>query len=271
MERATFGQFCGIALEELGEALEPIAPGRFELNRLEAEPRLAGIDRFFNTVVVVELRLLTGGASARFDLVIPYAALEPVRAKLARCFEGEKFGNDPFWAEGLRTHLLNATVRLSVEASSPRLTLSEIAAWRPGCRILLRGPVDAKIGGIAFAHGRSGQCGGFQTFEVTHLAIDAEKRPATETLERSIETADAEPAAKLDLAALGEVRLRVSAVIGSVDMPVADILRIGRGAVIELDSRVGEQVDVMVNDRAVAKGRIVIVEDRIAVAVEELL
>jgi flagellar motor switch protein FliM len=270
LERAAFGEFCGVALDELGKALEPIAPGRFELDRLEAEPRLAAIDRFFNSVVVVELRLLSGGASARFDLVIPYAALEPVRAKLARNFEGEKFGSDPFWAEGLRAHLLNATVRLSV-AASPRLRLAEIAAWRPGCRILLRGPIRAEVGGITVAHGRCGQNGGFQTFEVTHLAIGAEKETVTEALERSIETADTEPAAKLDLAALGEVRLRVSAVIGSADMSVADILRIGRGAVIELDSRVGEQVDVMVNDRAVAKGRIVIVEDRIAVAVEELL
>jgi flagellar motor switch protein FliM len=271
LERAAFGQFCGVALDELGNAFEPIAPGRFELDRLEAEPRLAGIDRFFNTVVVVELRLFTGGASARFDLVIPYAALEPVRAKLARSFEGEKFGSDPFWAEGLRAHLLKATVRLSVVAASPRLTLAEVAAWRPGCRNLLREPIRAKVGGITVAYGRSDQNGGFKTFEVTHLAIGAEEEPVTEALERSIETADAEPSAKLDLAALGGVRLRVSAVIGSVDMPVANILRIGRGAVIELDSRVGEQVDVMVNDRAVAKGRIVIVEDRIAVAVEELL
>ena len=82
---------------------------------------------------------------------------------------------------------------------------------------------------------------------------------------------DAEPATKLNLAALGDVKLRVSAVVGSVDMPIADILRIGRGAVLELDRRISEQVDVMVNDRVVAKGRIVIVEDRIAVAVEELL
>jgi flagellar motor switch protein FliN len=67
------------------------------------------------------------------------------------------------------------------------------------------------------------------------------------------------------------VRLRVSTVIGSVDMPIADILRIGRGAVLVLDRQVGEQVDVLVNDRVVAKGQIVIVEDRIAVAVEELL
>ena len=76
---------------------------------------------------------------------------------------------------------------------------------------------------------------------------------------------------KLDLAALGEVRMRISVVLGGIDMSISDLLRIGRGAVLELDRRVDEQVDILVNDRPVAKGQIVIVEDRIAVAVEELL
>ena len=76
---------------------------------------------------------------------------------------------------------------------------------------------------------------------------------------------------KLDFAALGEVRMRISVVLGGVDMSVSDLLRIGRGAVLELDRRIGEQVDILVNDRPVAKGQIVIVENRIAVSVEELL
>ena len=271
LEQAAFSQFCEVVLEELATALEPIAPGRFELDRLVAEPRFATIDRLFNTVVVVEFGLLTGGASARFDLLIPNAALEPVRARLARFFMGEKFGNDPFWADGMREHLLKTNVRLSAVVANTRLTLAEVAAWRPGCRVQLRGPIHAEIGGVVFVHGRLGQHGGFQTFEVTHFAIGPEDETVTETSDQSAESTDAEPATKLDLAALGDVKLRVSAVVGSVDMPIADILRIGRGAVLELDRRISEQVDVMVNDRVVAKGRIVIVEDRIAVAVEELL
>lgn len=65
--------------------------------------------------------------------------------------------------------------------------------------------------------------------------------------------------------------MRISVVLGGIDMSISDLLRIGRGAVLELDRRVDEQVDILVNDRPVAKGQIVIVEDRIAVAVEELL
>jgi flagellar motor switch protein FliM len=271
LEQALFGQFCESALDELQAALEPIAPGRFELDRVVAEPRYATIDRPANAVVAVRFRLLTGGASAHFDLVIPNAALEPVRARLSHFFDGEKFGNDPFWADGMRRHLLQANVRLSVVAAKTLMTLAEVAAWRPGAEVPLRGPIHADIGGMTFAHGRPGQRGGFRTFEVTHLALGAKEMPVTHTLDQPKEPATAEPAPKLDLAALGDVRLRVSAVVGSVDLPIADILRIGRGAIVELDRRIGEQIDVLVNDRLVAKGQIVIVEDRIAVVIEELL
>ncbi|MEH3117582.1 MAG: flagellar motor switch protein FliN [Methylorubrum populi] len=50
-------------------------------------------------------------------------------------------------------------------------------------------------------------------------------------------------------------------VLGSASMPVADLMKLGRGAVVPLDHRVGEPVDVMVNGRVIARGEIVIVEE----------
>jgi flagellar motor switch protein FliN/FliY len=53
----------------------------------------------------------------------------------------------------------------------------------------------------------------------------------------------------------------VQVVLGSATMPVANLLKLGRGAVIPLDHRVGEPVDVVVNGRLVARGEVVVVED----------
>jgi len=53
----------------------------------------------------------------------------------------------------------------------------------------------------------------------------------------------------------------VQVVLGSATMPVANLMKLGRGAVVPLDHRVGEPVDVMVNGRVVARGEIVIVEE----------
>jgi flagellar motor switch protein FliN/FliY len=81
---------------------------------------------------------------------------------------------------------------------------------------------------------------------------------------------DAEPSPSAEEARLGEARnldsilripVLVQVVLGSASMPVADLMKLGRGAVVPLDHRVGEPVDVMVNGRVVARGEIVIVEE----------
>jgi flagellar motor switch protein FliN len=57
------------------------------------------------------------------------------------------------------------------------------------------------------------------------------------------------------------IPVTVQVVLGSASMPVSNLLKLGRGAVIPLDHRVGEPVDVMVNGRVVARGEVVVVED----------
>lgn len=57
------------------------------------------------------------------------------------------------------------------------------------------------------------------------------------------------------------IPVNLQVVLGSATMPVASVLKLGRGAVVALDHRVGEPVDVVVNGRTVARGEIVVVED----------
>lgn len=57
------------------------------------------------------------------------------------------------------------------------------------------------------------------------------------------------------------IPVTVQVVLGSATMPVANLLKLGRGAVVPLDHRVGEPVDVVVNGRIVARGEVVVVED----------
>jgi flagellar motor switch protein FliN/FliY len=66
----------------------------------------------------------------------------------------------------------------------------------------------------------------------------------------------------------------VQVVLGSASMPVANLMKLGRGAVIPLDHRVGEPVDVVVNNRVVARGEVVVVEDdnsRFGVSLTEIV
>ncbi|HMB75195.1 MAG TPA: flagellar motor switch protein FliN [Kiloniellaceae bacterium] len=74
-----------------------------------------------------------------------------------------------------------------------------------------------------------------------------------------------------DLKAVYDIPVQVSAVLGKAKMPVSELLQLGRGAVVELDRKVGEAVEIYVNDRLVARGEVVVVEDRLGVTMTEIL
>ena len=74
-----------------------------------------------------------------------------------------------------------------------------------------------------------------------------------------------------DLEAVFDVPVRVSVVLGRIKMPVSDLLKLDTGTVIELDRQVGEAVEIFINDRLVARGEIVLVEDRLGVTMTEII
>lgn len=75
----------------------------------------------------------------------------------------------------------------------------------------------------------------------------------------------------LDIKTVYEIPVQLSVVLGRTSMPINQLLKLGRGAVVELDRKVGEAVDVYVNDRLVAKGEVVIVEDKIGITMTEII
>ena len=74
-----------------------------------------------------------------------------------------------------------------------------------------------------------------------------------------------------DLEAVFDVPVQVAAVLGKATLPVSQLLKLGRGAVVELDRKVGEAIDIYVNDRLVARGEVVVVEDRLGVTMTEIV
>ncbi|MCX7325602.1 MAG: flagellar motor switch protein FliN [Hyphomicrobiales bacterium] len=74
-----------------------------------------------------------------------------------------------------------------------------------------------------------------------------------------------------DLEQVFDVPVTVAAILGSHRMPIGDMLKLQPGAVLELDRRVGEAIDILVNDRLVARGEVVIVEDKLGVTMTEII
>ena len=74
-----------------------------------------------------------------------------------------------------------------------------------------------------------------------------------------------------DLEAVYDIPVQVSAVLGKSHMQVSELLKLGRGAVVELDRKVGEAIDIYVNNRLVARGEVVVVEERLGVTMTEII
>jgi flagellar motor switch protein FliN/FliY len=83
--------------------------------------------------------------------------------------------------------------------------------------------------------------------------------------------AEASRGSSKELDAVYDVPVQVSAVLGRAQMQVSQLLKLGRGAVVELDRKVGEAVDIYVNNRLVARGEVVVVEDRLGVTMTEII
>lgn len=74
-----------------------------------------------------------------------------------------------------------------------------------------------------------------------------------------------------DVTAIYDIPVQISAVLGRSNMQVSQLLKLGRGAVVELDRKVGEAIDIYVNNRLVARGEVVVVEDKLGVTMTEIV
>ncbi len=98
----------------------------------------------------------------------------------------------------------------------------------------------------------------------TNLALDELQEP-------SANTPTIGDVAEKDLTAVYDIPVTVQAVLGRAQMQVSQLLKLGRGAVVELDRKVGEAVDIYVNNRLVARGEVVVVEDRLGITMTEII
>jgi len=74
-----------------------------------------------------------------------------------------------------------------------------------------------------------------------------------------------------DLEAVFDVPVNISAILGRTRMEVSELLKLQVGTVVELDRKVGEAIDIYVNNRLVARGEVVVVEERLGVTMTEII
>jgi flagellar motor switch protein FliN/FliY len=100
--------------------------------------------------------------------------------------------------------------------------------------------------------------------------LEGKEAGAAEPLLRRDEPSDDLPSAR-ELDAVYDIPVQLSAVLGRTTMQVSQLLKLGRGAVVELDRKVGEAIDIYVNNRLVARGEVVVVEERLGITMTEII
>ena len=101
---------------------------------------------------------------------------------------------------------------------------------------------------------------------------DTEKGKTGQPLLEKAASEDVEPSrTATDLEAVYDIPVTVQAILGKSAMEVSQLLKLGKGAVVQLDRKVGEAIDIYVNDRLVARGEVVLVEERLGVTMTEIV
>jgi flagellar motor switch protein FliM len=152
-----------VVLADAELAFKPLSPVKFNIDRLETNPRFAAISRPANAAILVRLRIDMEDRGGNIELLLPYATIEPIRATLLQMFMGEKFGRDPIWEGHLATEIGQAQIDVDAVLYEERLPLRKMMALNVGDTLMLELKPDAMVtvrcGDVTLTEGRMGKVG----------------------------------------------------------------------------------------------------------------
>ena len=164
IERNLVERMINVVLSDLSVAFEPISPITFRFDSLEVNPRFATIARPGDAAILAELRIDMDDRGGRFDLLFPYATLEPVLELLTQMFMGEKFGQDAIWENHLANEVWLTEIELDAVLDQLVISLNEVLNWKPGSRLMLDvkpdTPGEMRCGEVRLFSGKMGQRNG---------------------------------------------------------------------------------------------------------------
>ncbi len=152
-----------VVLADAELAFKPLSPVKFNIDRLETNPRFAAISRPANAAILVRLRIDMEDRGGNIELLLPYATIEPIRAVLLQMFMGEKFGRDPIWEGHLATEIGQAQVGVDAVLYEARLPLRRMMSLEVGDTLMLElkpeAMVTVRCGDVTLTEGRMGRVG----------------------------------------------------------------------------------------------------------------
>lgn len=171
IEVAILTRLAASILAEAESAFDDLAPTPFELARVETDPRLCGIARPGDSVLVTTFRFDVEGRPGAIDWILPWATMEPVRGLLRESFPGIKLGRDAYWASHLATQAGRSETAADVVLHEMRVPLRRVMGFGIGDTLMFdrkpTDPVEVRCGRLTLTRGRVGHVDGRIAVRVT--------------------------------------------------------------------------------------------------------
>ena len=153
-----------LVLSDAEAAFKPLSPVRFNVDRVESNPRFVSISRPANAAIRVELKFDMEGRGGALHIVLPYATIEPIRELLLESFMGEKLGRDPTWENHLATEVWQADVDVTCVLHETQMPLKRVMKLEIGDTLMFDARPDATVslrcGDFVVTEGRIGRVDG---------------------------------------------------------------------------------------------------------------
>ncbi len=152
-----------IVLSDAEQAFRPVSPVKFDIDRIETNPKFAAISRPTNAAILVRLRIDMEDRGGCIEILLPYATIEPIRELLLQNFMGDKFGRDPIWEGHLATEIWNAKIEVDAVLYEDQMPLRKIMSLEVGDTLMLdvkpETLVKVRCGEAMLAEGIMGRIG----------------------------------------------------------------------------------------------------------------
>src|SRR5690606_17908218 len=145
IETSLVKRMIEVVLADAELAFKPLSPVKFNIDRLETNPRFAAISRPTNASILVRLRIDMEDRGGNIELLLPYATIEPIRDTLLQAFMGDKFGRDPIWEGHLASEIWQADAEVNAVLYEGQMPLKRLLKLEVGETLMLDMKPDALV------------------------------------------------------------------------------------------------------------------------------
>ncbi len=244
-----------------------------ELLGIDSQLETAGVAPVSEPTLELLMQAKMLGHDYAMTLLLPHLAIAPIEERILGRHAGGEEAPDPVTGLRLREAMAGIEVPLRAEIAGPQTPAAAVLGLKPGQTLRLGGRVGEGLGlcvdGVRVLRAKPGRSGSRRAVQV----LEAIEPTAAESLARlaTSHRAAGRPEVEPDAAirdSLGQVPVRVWAELGQARLSLTDIVALGVGAVVELDRRLEDPIDLYVNGLRLGHGELEIIDDEWAVRVD---